>query len=99
MKTITLKKVELPPEEQAPRPKRWHSLVEAVGDHVHIEGPFKTCQRRGLEVVINTVEDGRVVVAIDGSIGVGKGLITAFRRAASAWDKATKPKAARRVRR
>ena len=96
---IELVKVTLPPEEQRTRPKRWRSLLEAVGDHVHIEGPFKTCQRRGLEVVINTVEDGRVVVAIDGHVGVGKGLITALRRAASAWDKATKPKGGQRKRR
>ncbi len=92
MKTITLKIIELPPEEQVAKPKRWRSLREVVGERINIESPFQTCQSRGLEVVINTVDDGRVVVAIDGHVGVAKGLMAAFKRAAAAWDKATKPR-------
>lgn len=99
MGTITLKKVELPLEEKATRVKRWTSLGESIHNYDHVDRPFRICQRRGLEVVINTLEDGRAVVSIDGNVGAAKSLLSAFKRAASAWDKATKPKAARRKKR
>ena len=95
---IELVKVTLPPEPSAERRKRWHSLYEAICGHISIDKPFRTCQRRKLAVVINTLDDGRVVVSIDGAVGAARALLPAFFRAAKAHDKATRPKKERKKR-
>jgi len=97
--TIKLVKVELPEEPQAERRKRWSSLHDAIFHYTNIDRPFRLCQQRKLELVINTLKDGRVVVSIAGSIGAARSLQSAFRRAAKAYDKATKPKKSRRKKR
>jgi hypothetical protein len=97
MKTVTLKKVELEPEEQKKRKSRFSSLSEAFYG-ASADRMFDTCKRRKLEVIVNTVEDGRVVASIEGCIGIARSLITALRKAASAWDRENKPRVRRKKR-
>lgn len=88
---IKLKRVEIPPEEVKDRPKRWNPLTASIQGCSEGKA-FETCQRRGLEVVVNTVEDGRVVASIGGHVGVAKSLRAALLRSARVWDKANKPR-------
>lgn len=76
--TVKLKKIELQPDEQkAKRPARFSPLSESFAGS-SADYMVDACKRRKLEVIINSLEDGRVVAAIAGCVGVARSLTVAM---------------------
>ena len=90
MPTIKLKTIDAPPPTKLKEPP--FKPLSGGGYYRNTATLIQLCQSRKLPIVINTVDDGRIVAAIEDSVGVAKSLHAALERAARVWDKDNKQK-------